>query len=143
MPFEIQSPPIAGLVAVVGHGQNDITGGQLRQQVATRYTEALRHLTDAGIIVPTIPDGCISVWAQYTIRCSERDALQDKLKRAGIPTMVYYVKPMHLLGAMVNLGYKQGDFPNTEEAARSVLSLPFSPYSDFLCQDKIVLIVAG
>ncbi|HBG05040.1 MAG: aminotransferase DegT [Geobacteraceae bacterium GWC2_58_44] len=105
----------------------------LRQEVAKRYTAALAQGTN-GVITPHLPDGSVSAWAQYTLRCKDRDVLQSNLKQAGIPSMVYYVKPMHLLDAMAYLGYKEGDFPVTELAARTVLSLPFFPY---LSRDEV------
>jgi UDP-2-acetamido-2-deoxy-ribo-hexuluronate aminotransferase len=68
------------------------------------------------------------VWAQYTVNCNNRDELQARLKRAGIPTMVYYVKPMHLLDAMSYLGGREGDFPVAEATSDRVMSLPMHPY---------------
>jgi len=100
---------------------------ELRQKVAWRYTEALGDAV-LTILPPQIPEGYTSVWAQYTIRVQNRDEEQACLKRAGVPTMVYYVKPIHLLDVMANLGHVVGDFPVAEEAARTVLSLPFHPY---------------
>ena len=108
----------------------------LRQAVSEHYTAELNS-GDTGIIPPRVPEGLSSVWAQYTIRCEERDALQAKLKEAGIPSMVYYVKPMHLLDAMSYLGHKEGDFPHAEHAANTVLSLPFYPYLSQESMEKI------
>lgn len=112
----------------------------LRQQVAQRYTDALTANGGSpfSIISPTIPAGSISVWAQYTIRCENRDDLQSRFQQAGIPTMVYYVKPTHLLDAMAYLGCREGDFPVAEYAARTVLSLPFYPYLTGEAQDQII-----
>lgn len=108
---------------------------ELRQLVAARYTQAL---SGSEFVVPEVPEGLTSVWAQYTIRCKDRDVVQAKLAKAGIPTMVYYVKPMHLLDAMSYLGYKEGDFPVAEEAARAVLSLPFHPYLEVVEQEQVI-----
>lgn len=100
---------------------------ELRQAVARRYTGELdRALTD--LQPPRVPEGCSSVWAQYTVCCGNRDELQSRLKQAGIPTMVYYVKPMHLLNAMSYLGGQDGDFPVAESVASQVVSLPMHPY---------------
>jgi UDP-2-acetamido-2-deoxy-ribo-hexuluronate aminotransferase len=110
----------------------------LRQQVAGQYTKSLSTL-NSDIIIPHIPEGSASVWAQYTLRCIERDALQKRLAQMDIPSMVYYTKPMHLLDALASLGYKYGDFPIAEEAARTVLSLPFYPYME----EKNIMIIAG
>jgi UDP-2-acetamido-2-deoxy-ribo-hexuluronate aminotransferase len=57
-----------------------------------------------------------------------RDELQAKLKNAGIPTAIYYPKPLHLQPAFAHLGYRSGDFPNSEITAASIFSLPMHPY---------------
>src|SRR5919205_2160320 len=64
-----------------------------RDRIARRYNELLRHMA----IVPEVPEGLTSVWAQYTLRIRgfDRDAFQADLKRAGIPTAAYYPKPLH------------------------------------------------
>lgn len=97
----------------------------LRQGVADTYTEQLRSI---DVVTPVTPQHTTSVWAQYTVRVEGRAELQAKLNEAGIPTGIYYVKPMHLLVAMASLGYREGDFPQAEAAARTVLSLPMHPY---------------
>jgi len=116
----------------------------LRQQVARRYTDLLA--TAGGpfqVTPPLVPEECISVWAQYTTRCEKRDELQNRLKGEGIPTMIYYQKPMHLLDAMAYLGYREGDFPAAETASRSVLSLPFHPYMKEDDQERVVDGICG
>ena len=60
----------------------------------------------------------------------QRTHLQQELKEQGIPTMVYYPKPMHLQGAFAELGYQQGDFPVSESLCERVVSLPMHPYLD-------------
>ena len=94
---------------------------------AAMYNEAL-----AGIpaILPVVPEGWYSSWAQYTLRLrsrEERDRVQAELKAQGIPTMVYYPKPMHTQQAFD--GLKQYiPCPVTEELCATVLSLPMHPY---------------
>ena len=58
----------------------------------------------------------------------DRDALSQKLKAAGIPSVAYYTAPLHLQGAFADLGHKPGDFPVSEQIAAQCLSLPMSPY---------------
>jgi UDP-2-acetamido-2-deoxy-ribo-hexuluronate aminotransferase len=58
----------------------------------------------------------------------KRDLMQMKLKAEGIPTMIYYSKPLHLQNAYQGLGYKPGSLPQSELAAKRVLSLPLHPY---------------
>jgi dTDP-4-amino-4,6-dideoxygalactose transaminase len=52
----------------------------------------------------------------------------DRLKAAGIPTAIYYPKPLHLQRAFANLGYRPGAFPISEDAASRIFSLPMHPY---------------
>jgi UDP-2-acetamido-2-deoxy-ribo-hexuluronate aminotransferase len=91
------------------------------------YNEKLNGVVET----PVIPDGYISSFAQYTIKLknkAERDEHQAKLKEQGIPSMVYYVKPMHKQGAFSELGCKDEDFKVTNELCETVLSLPMHPY---------------
>ncbi len=97
-------------------------------KAADLYTEALK---DAGLVLPLIPEGFISSWAQYTTQLPEgisRPELQDKLKAKGIPTMVYYPKPMHLQGAFEGTDSAVADCLVTERLCGTVLSLPMHPY---------------
>lgn len=102
----------------------------LRREVARRYSEAFRGQRGGRfrITPPVAREGYLSAWAQYTVRCDKRDELQEQLRQCGVPSMVYYAKPAHLLEAMAYLGHREGGFPVSEQAAKSVLSLPFYPY---------------
>lgn len=91
------------------------------------YTEKLKRIVE----IPFIPEGYVSSFAQYTIKLKnkeERDALQAKLKEEGIPSMVYYVKPMHKQGAFGEYDYDDNDFEVTNGLCDTVLSLPMHPY---------------
>ena len=95
---------------------------QLRQKVAQKYTQAITKLSD--FIPPWVPDGMQSVWAQYSILAKDeahRSAVQEKLKSKGIPTAIYYPKPLHLQTAFSHLKYKEGDFPLSEDYSRENL----------------------
>ena len=85
----------------------------------------------SGVVkTPVIPDGYMSSWAQYTIQLPSRevrDGLQDALKAQGIPTMVYYPKPMHCQTAFSGVK-AYVDCPNTEKLCDTVLSLAMHPY---------------
>ena len=97
-------------------------------RVAARYHEAL---ADTVLVLPEIRDGWYSSWAQYTVQLPEgtdRKEIQAKLKAAGIPSMVYYAKPMHLQGAFAGTDSAKADCPVTERLCRTVLSLPMHPY---------------
>lgn len=96
--------------------------------VAELYNEKLK-CTD--LVLPSIPDGFVSSWAQYTIQLREKDdrpRLQSLLKEKNIPTMVYYAKPMHLQGAFENTYSAKAECPVTEMLCNTVLSLPLHPY---------------
>lgn len=104
-----------------------------RNIVADGYNKLIgEHITK-----PHIPDNCRSIYAQYTVLLPDeinRDELMQKLKADGIPTMIYYERPMHLQKALRYLGYREGDFPVAEDVSRRALSLPMHPY---LTEDEI------
>lgn len=96
-------------------------------RVAGWYTERLSDV----VVTPTVPEGYVSSWAQYTILLKsqeERAALQKALKEKEIPTMVYYPRGIHQQGAYRGRKLSDADYPNTIEATRRVLSLPIHPY---------------
>jgi len=97
----------------------------LRQEVAEKYTKALQN---KALVLPFINEKVTSVWAQYSVRVSNRDELQVKLKEQGIPTAVHYPMPLHLQEAFDYLGYQKGDFPISELVSREIMSLPMNPY---------------
>ncbi len=109
---------------------------EARQRVAARYDGLIKGL--AGVAAPVVREGCASAWAQYTVRVTDREALQAALKEAGIPTAIYYPLPLHLQGAFAGLGYGPGDFPASEAASREVLSLPMHPYLSEETQRSVV-----
>lgn len=109
---------------------------ELRASIAARYNDMLGHLE--GVQLPHVPEGHASAWAQYTIRIADRDRVQQELKQAGVPSVVYFPTPMHLQKAFSYLGCKVGDYPQSESAASDVLSLPMYPYLPEEHQDKVV-----
>lgn len=108
--------------------------------VADKYTAAL-----SGIVkTPVIPEGFYSSWAQYTIQLKDketRDRLQASLKEKGIPSMVYYPKPMHRQEAFAGQAYDDADFPNTIKLCDTVLSLPMHPYLSDEDIDEVVSVI--
>ena len=108
-------------------------------KVAGWYTEGLQ---DTGLVLPVIDDGFYSSWAQYTVQLPEgadRKALQEKLKAAGIPSMVYYPKTMHSHGAFAGTDSAVADSPVADQLCKTVLSLPLDPYKT---KEDIDLIVS-
>ncbi|RME47483.1 MAG: DegT/DnrJ/EryC1/StrS family aminotransferase [Deltaproteobacteria bacterium] len=99
---------------------------EARRRNARAYEAAFREAgLDETLLLPPIPPGH-SVH-HYVIRTPRRDALQRHLRAAGIETGIYYDPPLHLHPAMRDLGYRRGDFPEAERAAREVLALPVYP----------------
>ncbi len=105
-----------------------------RQRIAGRYTLGLKDLVET----PFVPDGLKSAWALYSVMSENRIRLQEALKEEGIPTAVYYPKPLHLQRAFSGLGYREGDFPVSESVAKRIFSLPMSPYLTDDQQDHII-----
>jgi dTDP-4-amino-4,6-dideoxygalactose transaminase len=95
-----------------------------RQAHAAEYT---RQFQMPGIMPPFVPEGYEHVYHQYTIRVEERDALEQVLAEQKIASAVYYPVPLHLQPLYASLGYRAGDFPHAEHAAKEVLSLPIYP----------------
>ena len=107
-----------------------------RQDVAKRYAEGLSGVA----IVPQVPNGYMSVWAQYTIRVTPgaRAELAAALKADGIPTAIYYAKPLHRQTAHKHFPIADGGLPVSDQLAHEVISLPMHPYLDAATQDRII-----
>ena len=116
---------------------------ELRQTVANRYTTLLNPF--ASPLTPHVPEGRKSAWAQYSVLAesqTQRTALIERLKNAGIPTAIYYPKPLHLQAAFEKLGYKPCDFPISEDVASRIFSLPMHPYLNESDQKKIISLMS-
>jgi UDP-2-acetamido-2-deoxy-ribo-hexuluronate aminotransferase len=105
-----------------------------RQEVAARYSNAFKDLAKT----PHVPDGLLSAWAQYSLVTEKREIYLNKLKELGIPTAIYYPRPLHLQTAFSRLGYRQGDFPVAEYVSDRIFSLPMHPYLDASDQHTII-----
>lgn len=109
------------LTALVEHELNDLN------RMHKLYNERLEGIVD----VPIIPEGFYSSFAQYTIKLKDkeqRNKLQAKLKEQGIPSMIYYPKPMHKQEAFMDIEFNEDDFKVTNELCDIVISLPMHPY---------------
>lgn len=97
------------------------------QSTAAGYTDQLNDV----VKTPVVKEGFYSSWAQYTIQLEDsksRDGLQTYLNEKGIPSAIYYPKPMHLQLAFAENSYHNSDYPVTNNLSETVLSLPFHPY---------------
>lgn len=114
-------------------------------QIANLYTEKLKDI----VKTPVIPEGYHSCWAQYTIQLEnkeQRDTLQERLKEEGIPTMIYYPKPLSQQIAFAGLSCTNNDFMVTKDLCDRVLSLPIHPYVEkegllSICEEIIASII--
>ena len=95
----------------------------LRQKVAETYNRCL-----TSVETPYVPEGYRSSWAQYSVLADDRETCQKALQEKGIPTAIYYAIPLHLQKAYQYLGYRPGDMPVSETAAKRIFSLPMHPY---------------
>jgi len=111
-----------------------------RNVIAKRYCD---HLQDVVGAVPTIIDGGISIWAQFTIEHDDRDGLAAHLKAHGVPSAIYYPKPMHMQTAYKDFPIGADGLGVSEAKATRVISLPMHPYLDEDTQDIIIQAVRG
>jgi dTDP-4-amino-4,6-dideoxygalactose transaminase len=86
-----------------------------------------RIFTGTRVTPPHIEPGNWSIYNQYVIRVPDRDRVKQALAERGIGTAIYYPLPLHLQPCFSNLGYREGDLPETERACREVLALPIYP----------------
>lgn len=106
-----------------------------RIEIGSRYNALL---SSADVITPKVMSDRTSVFAQYSIRVKDREAMAKKLGDAGVPTAVHYPIPLHLQEALAYLSYKKGDFPLSESIGNEIMSLPMSPFLTTEQQDFVV-----
>lgn len=107
---------------------------EARNRIAARYAEGLKDVA----IVPQVASGYGSVWAQYTIRVEKRDALAAVLSTRGVPTAIYYPKPLHRQEPYKRYPVAGNGLPVTDKLAAEVISLPMHPYLDEPTQDRVI-----
>lgn len=124
------------------------TWNDQRRALSARYHQFLKVVP--GLIAPQELPGSQGVWNQYTIRVSEgkqpvgskavshRDRVRQLLQQQGVGSMVYYPQPLHLQPVYKSLGYQLGQFPQSEQACREVLSLPMFPELSIQQQDQVI-----
>ena len=108
-----------------------------RNRIAARYSAALQDLYQ----VPEIPAGFHSIWAQYTLQARggvDRQKIMANLKEAGIPTAVYYPRPLHTQTGYGGCPVEPLGLPKSKAAAANVFSLPMHPYLEEATQDLVI-----
>lgn len=108
-----------------------------RARVAERYAEGLEDVA----VVPRLPDGSTSAWAQYTLRVGDRDGVAERLRAEGVPTAVYYPRPLHRQTAYKEFPSAVSGLEISERLADEVLSLPMHPYLTEQDQDLVIAAV--
>ena len=115
-----------------------------RQEAADRYSVLLADID--GLTPPAVAEGNTSVWAQYCVLARDtehRTECMEKLKEAGVPSVIYYPKPLHLQKAFDYLGYAKGDFPVAEDVSGRIFALPMHPYLSIEDQEAVVAPLRG
>lgn len=121
--FRLDAIQAAVLLVKLGHLE---AWSDKRRENAGLY-ESL--LSDAGLPVtfPHVEPGCRHIYNQFVVRTKDRDALMAHLHSRGIGTEVYYPLPLHMQECFKYLGHEEGDFPESESAARETFALPIYP----------------
>jgi dTDP-4-amino-4,6-dideoxygalactose transaminase len=110
---------------------------EARRRNAQRYGQLIEEAGLLEWIVPP-PDSAGHIYNQFVIRCAQRDRLQAFLRERGVETEIYYPVPLHLQECFSELGYRHGDFPDAEAAAREALALPIYPELTAAQQEYVV-----
>ena len=119
-------------------------GNARRRQLAALYDRRFalrgwrRRVYADGVVLPWTDPRAEPVFHQYVIRAPRRDALRAFLAEEGVGSEIYYPLPLHEQESLAFLGYKRGDFPESESAALEVLALPIYPE---LREDEVETVV--
>ena len=106
-----------------------------RRAMAAAYTKGL---AESGLIVPHVPEWAEPAWHLYVVRTSDRDALQGRMTKAGIGTLIHYPIPPHMQDAYAGLGIAADALPLARQLATEVLSLPIGPQLGLKEADVVV-----
>jgi dTDP-4-amino-4,6-dideoxygalactose transaminase len=107
---------------------------EARDRIAKRYIEGLK----GAVKVPVVPADHRSAWAQFAIETPGRDALKASLGEQGIPSVIYYPKPLHHQDAYSRFPVAPGGLPVSEGLPERILCLPMHPYLSDADQDRII-----
>ncbi len=112
---------------------------EAKEKLAKRYNDLIAQ-NGKKLKPQYVPPSTRSSWAQYSLitsSCDEREKIQKTLKASGIPSMVYYPKPLHMQMAFDGLGYQEEDFPVSKMTSETIFSLPMHGYMEDLTIQKI------
>jgi UDP-2-acetamido-2-deoxy-ribo-hexuluronate aminotransferase len=113
-----------------------------RRRLGERYAELIRIKFGTGaqarVHAPEVESYNTCVFAQYTVEVDHREIVETRMKQLDVPTAVHYPLSLHMQPVFEHLDYKEGDFPNSEAAARRVISLPMHPYLSDAQQVQVV-----
>lgn len=123
-------------VALIAKLKRLATWNKMRNKQAKYYLESLSDVPEIGL--PAVVDGNLHVWHLFVITVDKRSQVEKFLNDAGIRTGIHYPNPIHLLGMYEGLGYREGDFPNSERLSQRALSLPLYPGLSEEQQDYVV-----
>jgi dTDP-4-amino-4,6-dideoxygalactose transaminase len=107
---------------------------EARRQNAAYYD---RKFSGTVVQTPYISPDCVTIYNQYCIRVPRRDEVMTHLKANNIGCEVYYPVPAHLQKCFSYLGYKEGDFPESEKAAKEIMAIPIYPELTEQMQDFV------
>lgn len=108
-----------------------------RNDVAQRYSDGLSDVVQT----PQLIDDATSVWAQYTLVSDRRDTIVETLAAEGIPTALFYPRPLHAQGPYRSYPVAGNGLPVTDRLAEQVVSLPMHPYLEPDAQARIIAAV--
>lgn len=111
-----------------------------REQWAVAFDE---HFASLDIVRPPRQTGTTSAWAQYCVRVKRRDSVREALAKRGIPTAIYYPKPLHFQPAYERFGDGPGSLPVSEKICNEIIGLPMHPYLDAGLVERIAMAVAA
>ena len=117
---------------------------EARRERACYYHKLFREagIAEGAVTLPAVRDEAFHIYHQFVVRAQKRDELRRHLTEQRIGSEVYYPVPLHMQECFAYLGYKEGDFPESERAAREVLALPIFPELTRAEQERIVATVA-
>jgi dTDP-4-amino-4,6-dideoxygalactose transaminase len=120
--FRLDSIQAAVVLAKLAHLDD---WARKRRENAALYEELLADC--APVTLPKIAEGNVSVYNQYVVRVPDRDVVVEKLRSANVGCEIYYPLSLHKQACFQGLGYREGDFPVSEQAEAEVLALPIFP----------------